>query len=250
MYVGRSDNVLNQRFHITPRQLYTLFSQKLEEVQGPPQEEKQVSLNYEPPFNENPSDNEIIEALIKYLEEQDGFLTAIDCVSTKAILSWLEKQKEQKPAAWSEEDEKMVRFYEDDYNNNIGNMPMCDVIETRIKFKDWLLNRLKALRPQPKPKWSEEDEAMIKSILWVLESYVSKAECELSPSLTATYPTYYKEIDWLKSLRPDSYKNCNSRWKPSEEQMKALKKVTGNAVDADEYYPALATLYYELKEQF
>ena len=101
-YVGRSDNILNQKFHITPRQLFTLFSQQLEEVQGPPQEEKQVSLNYEPPFNENPSDIEIIDALIHSLNEQDGFLTAIDCVSTKAILRWLEKQKEQKPADLSE----------------------------------------------------------------------------------------------------------------------------------------------------
>ena len=96
MYVGRSDNILNHRFHITPRQLYTLFSQQLDEVQGPPEEEKQRSLNYEPPFNENPSDKEIIEALIKHLKEQDGFLTAINCVSTKAILNWLKKQKEQK----------------------------------------------------------------------------------------------------------------------------------------------------------
>ena len=98
MYVGRSDNILNQKFHITPRQLYTLFSQKLEEVQGPPQEEKQISLNYELPFNENPSDNEIIEALIKHLKEQDGFLTAINCVSTKAILDWLENQKDASKA--------------------------------------------------------------------------------------------------------------------------------------------------------
>lgn len=30
MYVGRSDNILNQKFHITPRQLYTLFSQQLD----------------------------------------------------------------------------------------------------------------------------------------------------------------------------------------------------------------------------
>ena len=97
MYVGRSDSILNQKFHITPRQLFTLFSQELEEVQGPPQEEKQVSLTHEPPFDENPSDIEIIEALIHHLNEQDGFLTAINCVSTKAILSWLKKQKEHKP---------------------------------------------------------------------------------------------------------------------------------------------------------
>jgi len=27
-YIGRSDNILNQKFHITPRQLYRLFSQE------------------------------------------------------------------------------------------------------------------------------------------------------------------------------------------------------------------------------
>lgn len=102
MYVGRSDNILNQKFHITPRQLYTLFSQQLEEVQGPPQEEKQVSLNYEQPFDENPSDDQIIDALIHHLNEQDGFLTAINCVSTKAILNWLKKQKGQKPISFNE----------------------------------------------------------------------------------------------------------------------------------------------------
>lgn len=115
MYVGRSDNILNQKFHITPRQLFTLFSQKLEEVQGPPQEEKQVSLTHEPPFDENPSDREIIEALIHYLNEQDGFLTAINCVSTKAILSWLKMQKEQKPTEWSKEDEYMLKKIISDY---------------------------------------------------------------------------------------------------------------------------------------
>lgn len=96
-YVGRSDNILNQKFHITPRQLYTLFSQQLEEVQGPSQKEKQVLLNYKPPFDKNPSGEQIIDALIHHLNEQDGLLTAINCVSTKAILSWLKKQKEQKP---------------------------------------------------------------------------------------------------------------------------------------------------------
>ena len=65
--------------------------------------------------------------------------------------------------------------------------------------------------------WSNEDKAMIKSILFVLESYVSQSESASSPSLITTYPIYYKEIDWLKSLRPS--------WKPSEEQMKALNAI-------------------------
>ena len=69
---------------------------------------------------------------------------------------------------------------------------------------------------QKPAEWSEEDEKMLKSILWVLESYVSKDECGESPSLTATYPTYFKEIAWLKSLRPQPH------WKPNEEQMMEL----------------------------
>lgn len=64
------------------------------------------------------------------------------------------------PAEWSEEDEKMMRFYENDYDNNLGNMPMCDVIENRIKFKGWLVNKLESLRPSWKP--SEEQISSLK----------------------------------------------------------------------------------------
>ena len=107
MYVGRSDNILNQKFHIAPRQLYTLFSQQLDEEQEPPKKEEQVSSEYETPmFEETPSDEQIIDALIHHLNEQDGFLTAINCVSTKAILSWLKKQKEQ------ESEEKSINWTE------------------------------------------------------------------------------------------------------------------------------------------
>ena len=58
------------------------------------------------------------------------------------------------------------------------------------------------------PEWSKEDEKMLKNILYVLESYVSKTESMVSPSLIASYPTYHKEIDWLKSLRPQPKQDC------------------------------------------
>lgn len=98
MYVGRSDNVLGEKFHITPRQLFTFFSDKLEAVQGPSQEEKQLSPRCKSVPIKSPSDEEIIDALLHHLSEQDGILTAIDGVSTKAIMGYLEKQKEQKPS--------------------------------------------------------------------------------------------------------------------------------------------------------
>ena len=55
------------------------------------------------------------------------------------------------PAEWTEEDEKMAKFYDDDYNNRIGNMPMKEVVEMRLKFKDWIINRIKYIRPPHKP---------------------------------------------------------------------------------------------------
>ena len=104
-----------------------------------------------------------------------------------------------------------------------------------------------------KPGWSEEDEKMLDSII--------KVVCGVGVQPNGLRE---KQVSFLKSLRPqyhgdvtmtEAYKmgleaGKASSWKPSEEQMEALKKVTGNAVDADEYYPALATLYYDLKEQF
>lgn len=189
MYVGRSDNILNQKFHITPRQLFTLFSQQLEEVQGPPQEEKQVSLNYEPPFNENPSDNEIIEALIHHLNEQDGFLTAINCVSNKAILRWLEKQKEQKPAEVDEStkrlNENWMKQYFDEQKPVIthGETYHVDTLGTQQVIAGKM--------PQKSAEWSEEDEQRIAEI-----------EFAVMQMNTKRVDTKDKCLAWLKSLRP------------------------------------------------
>ena len=172
--------------------------------------------------------------------------------------------QEQKPAEWSEEDEKIVKFYEDDYDNNLGNMPMRDVIENRIKFKDWLLNRLKFIRPQPKPAWSEEDEKIMQTMI---------KEGDLKPS----------EIAWLKSLRPP--KDCSDcskhlqgyidgrgdaenkllemygilltpdgelrmkpRWKPGEEQMKALEVIVRYGDKESTHIKSLRDLYEHLKK--
>ncbi len=82
---------------------------------------------------------------------------------------------------------------------------------------------------------------MIKSILFVLESYVSQSESASSPSLITTYPIYYKEIDWLKSLRPS--------WKPSEEQMEILQYVcTQSSHPNQKVIPVLESLYNDLKK--
>lgn len=154
-----------------------------------------------------------------------------------------ERQKEQKPAEWSKEDEhrrKDAIYFLDSAKKHYADTseiektidwlfylrPQPKVDEEEIKkirseeytngFNDCLLGRQKG--------WSEEDEKMIKSILFVLESYVSQSESASSPSLITSYPTYYKEIDWLKSLRP-SWKPA---WKPSEKEIIASEKTCKN----------------------
>lgn len=101
------------------------------------------------------------------------------------------------------------------------------------KIRDWL-EKQKEQKPsiscghENDTEWSEEDEKMLKNVLFVLESYVSNSECASSPSLITSYPTYYKEIDWLKSLplnlkkkNEDVAKLCSNEW--SEEDENALK---------------------------
>lgn len=93
-------------------------------------------------------------------------------------------------------------------------------------------------------EWSEEDENMMNNILRVLSAFMGTVECESNPSLSTSYPTYLREINWLKALRPKSH------WKPSEEQMKALLGAEGisRASGYPENEKVLASLYEELKK--
>ena len=140
-----------------------------------------------------------------------------------------------KPSEWSDEDEEIVRFYEMDYNNKVGDWPNKDVVEMRLKFKDWLLNRLKFIRPQPKQEWSEEDEQWLESIIREYEGriYTDKAQAAITQI----------KIDFLKSLRPQPH------WKPSERMLKALKWAKCEFhPDCPETMEQLNYLYTELKK--
>ena len=65
---------------------------------------------------------------------------------------------EQKPAEWSEEDEKMVQFWNMYYEHKVGDWPNKDVVEHIERFKEWINNRFKSLRPEPKGKWAKRLE--------------------------------------------------------------------------------------------
>ena len=128
--------------------------------------------------------------------------------------------RKQKPA-WSEEDEDILNTIINHFKVDIECTDEDDMVRWLKSLKD---------RVQPKREWSEEDEKMIQDIINDIaiaqEQVYCKSRCE-------------DEINWLKSLRPQN------RWKPSDEQMKALKEAVDEHFDIDG--GALWHLYQELK---
>ena len=114
-------------------------------------------------------------------------------------------QKEQKPA-WSEEDERILTGIIE--RGSVQVPPYTTAL--REEQIEWLMNRLKSLRPQPKQEWSEEDEKMLK---W-LEDILSIADADLSDKLHgevhAITDSAYSSMklciakcrSWLNNLRP------------------------------------------------
>lgn len=148
---------------------------------------------------------ECIEEEIAYLERQKEHLTPTESYM-KGFSEGVEAQKEveQKPAEWNEEDEelaeeliKLAEYYTD--------------TEDETEFKphiSWLKALPERFNLQPKQEWSEEDEVMLSSAIEYVQSYPAHRQSVVS---------------WLqgklKSLRPQPH------WKPSEEQINALQMV-------------------------
>lgn len=212
------------------------------------------------------NDERIRKDLIKYLESDRDCQPCQDVSFYDSSIAWLEKQGQQKPAGWSEDDEdklmdilEMIKYTDvlppTDIPSCTGHLHLSN--EYKEKLSSWLKTRLKSfqpqskqewseedkfkledaitgidvgigfyetegkhpnllkaiieakdwlksLRPQSKQEWGEEDEKMRKNIIQVLKSFVSQAECESNPSISTSYPTYWKEIDWLESFSPQS----------------------------------------------
>ena len=173
-----------------------------------------------------------------------------------------EKQKEQKPAEWSEEDEEMI--------NSIINV-VCGVGSQPNGLREKQVNFLKSLRPQkldasklenfdpievlyrikkewpvawekvaPMQEWSEEDEKTLDdACCWIAEyaGYLMNKNYGKACMLMGL-------TDKLKSLRP------KPSWKPSEEHLSALLAIFNdpNNIGSQTCQLALTDLYEHLKK--
>ena len=85
-----------------------------------------------------------------------------------------------------------------------GSRPFEPTMGERFEMVSWL-------KKQKPVEWSEEDEKIIKRIISNIEQLKGYCKYDLGKDL------YNEEIDWLKSLSPQS------RWKPSEQEKAALR---------------------------
>ena len=145
-------------------------------------------------------------------------------------LVYLEKQKEQKPAEWSEDDNNMWTHL-----NGYLNGFSCS--EDAIKqMADWFYELPDRFNLQPKQEWSEEDEKKIHFLSRLIEFQVNDGEYCFGGNSAVSKQ---EAIEILKSLRPS--------WKPSEEQMDALKELIDDAHRDGWVTPGATELYEDLK---
>lgn len=190
----------------------------------------------------------------------------------------IQEQKEQKPWEWGEEETKLLDSIIDDYekasksfcgyDGKIGllrairdgeyNLPKQEwgeedermlsrcikSVECSKQFADsetykvakdvemnWLKSLPERFNLEPKQERNEEDERMKSSVIWHLRNSVNNGDIEHSAGQLE---------NWVESLRPS--------WRPSEEQMRALKMAVDEHWDVDG--DALYSLYIELKELY
>ena len=205
------------------------------------------------PFDE---DKFLEGELAAFLQNYDKEYDDDAAISDVAIHFYeLGKKMKQKPAEWSEEDEKML-FFLNEFMDNKGKDYFTTLVYPKIKI--WLKSLHERFNLEPKQKWSEEDEKMLNGIIERGNSEIPKGECGLTPNQVAWLETRLKSIrpqpeqgwseeekkhlynaieavkyvydisegtsgfkcvEFLKSLRPQPH------WKPSKKQIDALNSI-------------------------
>ena len=99
----------------------------------------------------------LVKGHIEWLKDKigdqlsNGQIYGGELSKAEEALAWLEKQGEQKPVEWSEEDAVML-------NDCICAINAANEVDYSISEKERLTNFLNSLRPQHKQEWSERDK--------------------------------------------------------------------------------------------
>lgn len=228
-YIGRSDNILNQKFHITPRQLFTLFTQQHCPKEDNTNEETNAPTEYGKYVDEclNEASKHFFSNGEDAYSVADLFYAGVRCGK-----SWFEKQAEQEPQLkegnfyeciksyhyigvveyWF--DEGKVYFCEKDGYLRLDPyhlIKVCDCENWQSYFRPYI----------GKSVWSEEDEIGLGDTLWAIKQArtIAKDENDMGN-------LWYAE-NWLKSIK--SRISLKQEW--SEEEIeKAAQEWESKAI--------------------
>lgn len=156
--------------------------------------------------------------------------------ATESILAYLEKQKEQKPH--TDEEKEYVRTIKSIISDFIRDKKPENLAYYQ-RIYDWLDGRhvpFSCGHENGKSAWSEEDENALKYIHELLVFGYTEKFMDAQ--------TAHDMRKWVNEhLRPDTFQNGNSHWKPSEEQIDALEAATVRYQST-----GLKSLYEDLKK--
>ena len=223
---------------------------------------------------------EIIEFLIWIKEFRNGGYEPSGKYVIEDMIAWLEKQGEQKPADKSEPKFKVGDWI---VQENIGvpaTKEQRDLLFQKMKEAgyEWDSEKKKLRKMEQNHTWSEEDTDMIDHIIRCLK--------RCGGDMVAPKQPYQKEIDWLKSIKPQPKQEWSeedewmlnkiirniefpsgvtiyrkpidemiswlkslkpqNHWKPSEEQMKHLKSIAVGWHPSLDDCRILSSLYNDL----
>lgn len=121
-YIGRSDNILNKKFHITPKQLYSLFTQQHCPKEDTANEETNAPTEYGKYV-----DDCLNEAAKHYFSEGEDKYSVADLfyAGVRCGKSWCERQSTA-DKTYCETTEKAKKWTEADDNNVIILKTICE----------------------------------------------------------------------------------------------------------------------------
>ena len=133
---------------------------------------------------------------------------------------------------WSAEDERMLSRCIKSIESSKNFAETQTFKEAKDKEKEWLILLPERFNLQQKQEWSDEDEKM----LWGFTAWIPEEE------LAKHNITRNSILEKLKSIRPQPH------WKPSEEQMKFLKRIVNGYDITCRGQVELESLYKDLKK--
>lgn len=149
----------------------------------------------------------------------------VDILVDSKLISHIDiRQGEQKPVDWDEsvidETISLINKLASGYGEKVDE----PITFNGVKMINNIKERLRAIKPQPKQEWSKEDKDMMRNI-------IDDIHCgsDFNPEVMHAAN---ERVKWFKSI----CMRCQSKWKPSEEQIKALEKVTYYSAFPDAKY--------------